>query len=105
MGFLTIPASDPKVPLKDRNASIGRTVFDLQQWKVAGGFTRTVLRGIVKGRGAQLSLSGEALIPDDPAASPLDRETLWRGDVALTLPLGDSARIPVSVTYTNDPTT
>jgi hypothetical protein len=175
MGFLTIPASDPGVPLKDRkalathlhdtataetrrvlsrikrslqvsvkvsgqhlkdetgmnklgvtlladkgigawdatlnasfervqDASIGRTVFDLQQWKIAGGFTRTVLRDIlVRGRGAQLSLSGEALIPDDPAATPLDRETLWRGDVALTFPLGDSARIPVSVTYTNDP--
>ena len=87
-----------------QDASMGGAVFDLQQWKIAAGFTRTVLQDVlVKGRGGQLSLSGEALIPQDPAATPLDRKTVWRGDLALTFPVGDSGRIPVSVTYTNDP--
>ena len=85
-----------------QDVTVSTAVVDLKQWKLTGGLAGTIWPdALVDGRGSELTLSGEWLIPSDDGG--LKRKTVWRADLALTLPVTDSAQIPVSVTYTNDP--
>jgi hypothetical protein len=82
----------------------GLRFFTLKQWNLTGALSGTVLQdALVTGRGSEVTLSAEALIPSDGDDVPLTRKTLWRADLALTLPVSPTAQIPVSITFTNDP--
>ncbi len=56
------------------------------------------------GRAAELSLNANFEFPvgDEPLL-PAAREKVWRVIGAITLPWGDSAKIPISVTLASDP--
>lgn len=76
----------------------------LKQWKLAAGLSATLARDLlVEGRGTELTVSGEALLPWDGNSVPLDRKTTWKADASLKLPITDTTQVPISVTWTNDP--
>jgi hypothetical protein len=79
------------------------------------GLTRTLLQDVVEpGRGVEVSISGQVVVPvgDDlrevmsdglgTTPSTVDRSELWKANATLTIPIGASGKIPLSVTYTND---
>jgi hypothetical protein len=58
---------------------------------------------IVSGRGIEVSLSGDGRFPVNDVAALPDRKSVWRIGAAAAIPVGKSGKIPVSVTWTNDP--
>jgi hypothetical protein len=58
---------------------------------------------IVSGRGIEVSLNGDGRFPVNDVASLPDRKSVWRIGASAAIPVGKSGRIPVSVTWTNDP--
>jgi hypothetical protein len=58
---------------------------------------------IVSGRGIEVSLNGDGRFPVNDVASLPDRSGVWRVGASAAIPVGKSGRIPVSVTWTNDP--
>lgn len=42
-------------------------------------------------------------VPTNASDVPIDRKTVWNLACALTLPWGDTAKVPLSVTVTHDP--
>jgi hypothetical protein len=77
----------------------------LETWTAAFAVNHTRWRDvIVRGRAAELSLNGSFEFPvgDEPLL-PAPRENVWRVIGAIALPLGDSGKIPISVTLTSDP--
>ena len=60
---------------------------------------------IVKGRAAELSFNANFEFPigNEPLLPEKEREKVWRLIGAIALPLGDTAKIPISVTYVSDP--
>jgi hypothetical protein len=58
---------------------------------------------IVSGRGIEVSLNGDGRFPMNDVASLPDRRSVWRVGASAAIPVGKSGRIPVSVTWTNDP--
>jgi hypothetical protein len=79
-------------------------LFAVKTWSGTVGINRVVARNlIVQGRATELSFSANLEAPVDPGSLPIDRKTLWRVIGGITLPWGDAARIPVSLTFTNDP--
>ena len=75
----------------------------LKAWSAALGFNRVVARDVlVVGRGTELSLNARFEKPhNDPIA--VVRKRLWHVVGAVTLPIGDAANIPLSITFTSDP--
>lgn len=82
--------------------------------ELAGGLTGTILQNVIqRGRGAALTVSAQTTLPLDGAywtapdmepPSPLpDRQAEWSIGATLELPFGDSATIPLSLIFTNDP--
>lgn len=79
-------------------------LFNLKTWSGAIGVNTLVSKNaLVKGRSTELSLNAKFEVPTDASAVPIDRKTVWNLAAALTLPWGDTAKIPLSVTVTNDP--
>jgi hypothetical protein len=58
---------------------------------------------IVSGRGIEVSLNGDGRFPVNDVASLPERKSVWRIGASAAIPVGKSGRIPVSVTWTNDP--
>jgi hypothetical protein len=50
-----------------------------------------------------VSLNGDGRFPVNDVASLPDRRSVWRVGASAAIPVGKSGRIPVSVTWTNDP--
>ena len=79
-------------------------VFTVKTWSGAVGVNTLVGKNVlVKGRATELSLNGKFDIPTDTAAVPIERKTVWNVVGSIALPWGDAAKIPVAVTFTNDP--
>lgn len=77
--------------------------LSLKAWAFASGFSTSILPGVVvPGQAAELTVSAKVTVPHDSPPG-FDRKTTWRADVALRMPVSDTLRLPVSVTYTNDP--
>jgi hypothetical protein len=77
----------------------------LETWTIALALNHTRWRDvIVKGRAAELSFNANFEFPigKEPLL-PKEREKVWRLIGAIALPLGDTAKIPISVTYVSDP--
>jgi hypothetical protein len=51
----------------------------------------------------EITVEGRVVVPHDASSVPVDRSRLWNAGAAIAVPWGASARIPVSVVYTNDP--
>ena len=79
-------------------------VFAVKTWSGAVGLNTLVAKNaLVQGRATELSLNGKFDIPTDTAAAPIERKTVWNVVGSISLPWGDAAKIPVAVTFTNDP--
>jgi hypothetical protein len=78
--------------------------FRIKEWQIAAGLTGNVLRDVIaSGRSAELSASLTAKLPVDDDAVPIERKDVWKATLAVVLPFQKSAKIPISVTYSNDP--
>jgi hypothetical protein len=64
--------------------------------------TLVARNALVEGRATELSINGKFDAPYDAKDLPIERETVWNVVGSVTLPWGASAKIPVSLTYTND---
>jgi hypothetical protein len=88
------------------DVSLGEdSVVSLGTWTVAIALNHTRWRDvIVQGRAAELSLNANFEFPvgNEPLL-PAERENVWRVVGAIAVPLGATAKIPVSVTLTSDP--
>lgn len=81
------------------------SVVTLETWTAAIAFNQTRWRDvIVRGRAAELSLNANFEFPvgNEPLL-PAERENVWRVIGAIVLPVGESAKIPISVTLASDP--
>lgn len=82
-----------------------QAIVDLKTWTVAAGLTGTIWKEVlVAGVGTELSLTAEGTFPDNEAGSP-ERKRIHKVDLAFRLPVSTTVRVPVSVTWTNDPNT
>lgn len=80
------------------------SLFTVKTFTGTGGLNTLVAKNaIVKDRATELSFNANIDVPIDKESLPVERKTIWRAVAAVTLPWGDSAKIPISVTYTNDP--
>lgn len=87
----------------DNLATGAGRAFSLRDWRLGLGLSTTVLKdALVSGRGSELTVSGEAAVPRDTRGVPFRRKTVYRADVLMTFPLGETLQIPISVTFTND---
>lgn len=78
--------------------------FRTKDWQLSAAVTASVLKNaLVNGRAAELAASVSGTVPMDDDAVPVDRKRIVRINTTLTLPFLDKAKIPVSVTYSNDP--
>lgn len=78
--------------------------FRVREWQIGGGLTGSVLRDVVAaGRSAELSANFTGQLPMDDGAAPVVRKNIWKAGLSLVLPFQKSAKIPISVTYSNDP--
>jgi hypothetical protein len=76
----------------------------LKTWSVAVAVNHLVGKDlIVAGRAIELSLDGRVDVPVDTGGLPIERENVWRVVGSVSLPWGDAATIPVSITYASDP--
>jgi hypothetical protein len=56
---------------------------------------------LIQGRATELSINAKV---DAPVGDlPIDRKTVWHIVGGISLPWGDAASVPISVTFTNDP--
>lgn len=80
------------------------SVFTLKTWSGAVAVHRLVAKNlIVDQRAIELSLDGRFEVPLETAGLPVDRKRVWRVAGSVSLPWGDAATIPVSITYASDP--
>jgi hypothetical protein len=78
--------------------------FRAREWRVGAGITGSVLRDVVSpGRSAEIDASLTGTFPVDTGDVPIDRKRVWKTGVTLALPFQRSAKIPISITYSNDP--
>lgn len=89
--------------LDDATVVPGASV-QLDTLTVSAGINHLTARdALVKGRSIELSANlNFDFALEDEAALPTPREHVWRVVGAIAIPWGSSAKIPVSVTYTND---
>lgn len=87
------------------DVSLGSQVFSLKTWTLAFGLNHLTARDLlVRGRAIELSANATVAVPfGDDDSLPIARERMWHIVGAVTLPWGDAAKIPVSVTFTSDP--
>jgi hypothetical protein len=77
--------------------------FSVKTWSGAVAVNSLVARdALVQGRATELSINGKFDAPVDQRALPIERKTVWNVVGAVALPWGAAARIPISLTYTND---
>lgn len=92
----------------------GEEIESIENLELNLGLTRSLMRGLlVKDRDAEVSLSGNLVLPlDEKLGSAMagmidsaleDRSDVWKVSLTLTLPFGVSGEIPLSLTYANDP--
>lgn len=78
--------------------------FRAREVHVGASLSGSILRDVIaRGRSAELVASVTGKFPVDRGAVPVERKNIWKAGVTLMLPFSASARIPVSVTYSNDP--
>ncbi len=79
-------------------------IFEVKQWTVSGSMTTHLAAdAIVRGRTVDWSVGALANLFRDTAQLPIPVDNTWRIFTTVDVPVGDAARIPVSVIYTNDP--
>jgi hypothetical protein len=79
-------------------------IFEIKQWTVSGSMTtHFAANAISVGRTVDLSVGALANLFRDTAQLPFPVDNTWRVFTTVDVPIGDAARIPVSVIYTNDP--
>jgi len=82
---------------------LASTPYSFRDWKVAGAVTTTIApNAIVAGRAIEISGEGRIVIPTDASSVPVDRSKIWSIGATIAVPWGASAKIPVSIVYTND---
>lgn len=80
------------------------SLFVVKTWSGAIGINTLVAKNaLVQGRATELSLNGKFDAPIDKASVPIERKAVWSVVGSIVLPWGDAAKIPVAVTFTNDP--
>jgi hypothetical protein len=80
------------------------SVFTLKTWTAAVAVNHLFAQGlIVEGRAAELSFNANIAVPAGDGPLPVERKRVWKLVGAVSLPWGDAATIPVSVTYASDP--
>jgi hypothetical protein len=88
----------------DVSAAPASELFTVKTWSGAVAINTLVAKdALVQGRATELSLNARVDVPVDKSALPIERENIWNVVGAVTLPWGDAAKIPVSITFTNDP--
>lgn len=88
----------------DDGTVVPGTSVQLDTLTLSAGINHLTARdALVKGRSIELSANlNFDFALEDEAALPTPREHVWRLVGAVAIPWGSSAKIPVSVTYTND---
>jgi len=88
----------------DVSVAPASALFTVKTWSGALALNTLVAKdALVKGRATELSLNAKIEVPVDKDATPLARKNVWNVVGAVTLPWGDAAKIPVSITFTSDP--
>lgn len=89
---------------EDVSVAPASALFTVKTWSGALAVNTLVAKdALVKGRATELSLNAKFEVPVDKEAMPIERKNVWNVVGAVTLPWGDAAKIPVSVTFTSDP--
>jgi hypothetical protein len=80
------------------------SVATLKTWSGAIGLKHLVGRNLLaSGRAIELSLDARVDLPVEKDQLPVERKNVWRAVGAVSVPWGDGASIPVSITYGSDP--
>jgi hypothetical protein len=88
----------------DAPAVAGSDPFRTKDWTYAAGLTGSVLKGwLAADRSVELSAALSGIVPLDDDAVPVSRKRIIKVNGTVTFPFKDKARIPFSVTYSNDP--
>src|SRR5262249_6753489 len=79
-------------------------ISQIKQWTLDGSVMVHMLAdAIVKGRTVDWSVGGVANLFTNGNQLPVPVSNVWRLFTTIDIPIGDAARVPVSVIYTNDP--
>jgi hypothetical protein len=88
----------------DVSAAPASALFSVKTWSGAVAVNTLVAKdALVTGRATELSLNAKFDVPLDKSSLPVERKTVWNVVGAVSLPWGDAAKIPISVTLTSDP--
>ena len=78
--------------------------FKTRTWLVSGGLTGSFAKNrLFPQRAIELTGSAAAQLPMDAAAVPIERKRIFKANATVTLPFQQKGRIPISVTFSNDP--
>lgn len=78
--------------------------FKTKDWQYSLGVTGSILKNtIVTNRAVELSLAINGIVPIDDEAVPVDRKRIFKVNSTLSLPFQQKGKIPVSITFSNDP--
>lgn len=80
------------------------SVVTLKTWSAAIALNHLVAHSaLVEGRATELSFNAKIDVPVDDPVLAVTRKNVWRLVGKVSLPWGDAATIPVSVTFASDP--
>jgi hypothetical protein len=78
--------------------------YSARDFQIVAGLTGSILKDVlVSGRGAELSASFKGQLINDGANATADRRDMFNVNAMLTLPFQEKGKIPLSITWTNDP--
>jgi hypothetical protein len=78
--------------------------FRTREWQFAAGVTGSVLKdAIARGRAVELTAAASGRLPVDAEAVAVERKRVLQANVSVSLPFQASAKIPLSLTWSNDP--
>jgi hypothetical protein len=102
------PGLDATANLSFSAADAPRTALGLpvrtKEWQFAAGLTGSVLKdALAPGRAVELTAAASGKVPVDDLATPMNRKRVLQANVSLAVPFQAKAKIPISVTYSNDP--
>ncbi len=78
--------------------------YSARDFQIVAGLTGSILKdALVSGRGAELTASVKAQLIKDGANATANRRNMFNVNATLSLPFQEQGKIPLSITWTNDP--